>query len=172
MTAAVPDRFRDQLEDVLVQSVGAQMPRGKVWRPGRVLDALLPTIAAEVEARVQAAEHSARRAQQTWDRKRAEEYAAVVGVDLSPSDDLMDAVDELYRAGVQAAANQRAAEELRAVAARESDTIADTILALADDFLADLAASDPDPDAVYDWLIRQAAVIRAAAPDSPGHGKA
>jgi hypothetical protein len=55
MTAVPDPRFRDQLEDVLVQSVGAQMPRGKVWRPGIVIDALLPLIAAHVEAQVQAA---------------------------------------------------------------------------------------------------------------------
>jgi hypothetical protein len=56
VAAAVPDhRLRDQLEDALVQSVGSQMPRGKVWRPGPVLDALMPIIATEVEARVQAA---------------------------------------------------------------------------------------------------------------------
>lgn len=54
MTAAAPDPFRDQLADTLVQAVGSQMPRGKVWNLDKVTDALMPVIAAEI-ARVQAA---------------------------------------------------------------------------------------------------------------------
>lgn len=61
MTASAPDPFRDRLEDAVVQSVGAQMPRGKVWRPGPVVDALMSEIDTEVEARVQAAEDSWRK---------------------------------------------------------------------------------------------------------------
>jgi hypothetical protein len=38
--------------------------------------------------------------QQAWDRQRVETYADVVGIDLPPSEDMADAVDELYQRGI------------------------------------------------------------------------
>jgi hypothetical protein len=133
---AVPDpRFRDQLaeaptrEDRAVAAGLVRRARAAMSDDERdaVVDAVareiaseraaaLSRIAAHVDAEVQAATKAARREQETWDRKRVEDYAATVSVELTASDDLGDAVNELYLAGVQAATNQRAAEELRAIA--------------------------------------------------------
>jgi acyl-CoA reductase-like NAD-dependent aldehyde dehydrogenase len=119
---AVPDpRFRDQLAEVWCDDQESGDPWDQAdehyrdyWRR-KVDRLLLPAIAAHVEAEVQAATKAARREQETWDRRRVEDYAAVVGLELDAHDDVIDAVNELYLAAVQAATNQRAADELTRV---------------------------------------------------------
>lgn len=73
----------------------------------RELDDAIAAALAEVRS-------AARRDQQLWDRRRVEEYAAVVGVQLTPGHDLGDAINDLYLAA--RAPYDRLTADLRALA--------------------------------------------------------
>jgi hypothetical protein len=60
--------------------------------------------------------------QQAWDRQRVETYADVVGIDLPPSEDMADAVDELYQRGI-AAERERVLAPIRALAEDMAEAI-------------------------------------------------
>jgi hypothetical protein len=60
------DELREALVDALAASVGGQVPRGWVWRPDPVVDAILPVVAAWAEAQARARAAEELRAAASW----------------------------------------------------------------------------------------------------------
>jgi hypothetical protein len=106
--AEVRDHFMEQVASRLSLDVGEALPD------------VVADVMAFGDEYAAAARADARREQQIWDRRRVEHYAETVHVELTPGDDLGDAVNELYLAA-------RADERQRWVSARDDEAVTDAI---------------------------------------------